>query len=62
MQNLSNSSRKIADAHLHTQIRDKESCLTQSQVDFSNDLDVLLGRLSAFYDDLALARRELLIA
>jgi hypothetical protein len=45
MQNLSNSSRKIADAHLHTQIRNKESLPNQVQVDFSNDLDVLLGEI-----------------
>lgn len=45
MQNLSNSSRKIADAHLHTQIRNKESIPNQVQVDFSNDLDVLLGEI-----------------
>jgi len=43
MQNLDNSSRKIADSFLHTQIRKKESLPTSNQVDFSNDLDVLLA-------------------
>jgi hypothetical protein len=45
MQNLSNSSMKIADAHLHTQIRNKESLPNQVQVNFSNDLDVLLSEI-----------------
>ncbi len=40
---LDKSSRKIADAYLHTQIRKNESSLpTETQVNFKNDLDVLL--------------------
>jgi hypothetical protein len=45
MQRLDSSSRKIADAHLHTQIRNKESLPNSTQVDFSNDLDVLLAEI-----------------
>ncbi|MDD4938516.1 MAG: hypothetical protein PHX34_05950 [Candidatus Shapirobacteria bacterium] len=45
MQNLNNSSRKIADACLHTMIRKKETIPNSTQVDFSNDLDVLLGEI-----------------
>ncbi len=42
---LEESSRKIADAHLHTRIRLQETLPTSTQVDFSNDLDVLLGEI-----------------
>lgn len=45
MLNLNNSSRKISDAYLHTQIRKTESLPTLTQVDFSNDLDVLLSEI-----------------
>ncbi len=45
MVHLSNSARKIADSHLHTQIRTKEVLPTRTQVDFSRDLDVLLGEI-----------------
>jgi len=45
MKNLDNSSRKISDAHLHTQIRKKEVLPNSTQVDFSNDLDVLLAEI-----------------
>lgn len=45
MKNLENSSRKIADQHLHCQIRSSEIVPTKVQVDFSNDLDVLLGEI-----------------
>lgn len=45
MKNLNNSSRKIADSYLHTMIRSKEVLPTSNQVDFSNDLDVLLGEI-----------------
>ncbi|HUV07200.1 MAG TPA: hypothetical protein VMX75_05690 [Spirochaetia bacterium] len=45
MTNLENSSRKIADAFLHTQIRAKESLPTETQVNFKNDLDVLLQEI-----------------
>lgn len=45
MMHLDKSSRKIADAFLHTQIRAKEVLPNSTQVDFSNDLDVLLGEI-----------------
>lgn len=45
MLHLENSSRKIADAYLHTKIRNKESLPNRTQVNFSPDLDVLLGEI-----------------
>jgi hypothetical protein len=45
MANLESSSRKIADSHLHTQIRSKEILPNKTQVNFSNDLDVLLAEI-----------------
>ena len=45
MKNLENSSRKIADAYLHNRIRKKESLPNENQVNFSHDLDVLLGEI-----------------
>lgn len=45
LQNLQNSSRNIADAHLHEPIRRKESLPNRTQVDYRNDLDVLLGEI-----------------
>lgn len=45
MQHLESSARKIGDAHLHTQIRDKESLPSATQVNFSNDVDVLLAEI-----------------
>ncbi len=45
MLNLENSSRKIADAHLHTRIRRKEVLPNQTQVDFRASLDVLLAEI-----------------
>ncbi len=45
MQHLQNSLRNIADAYLHTHIRNKESLPTRTQVNFSNDLDVLLAEI-----------------
>ncbi len=45
MKNLDNSSRKISDSHLHTQIRKKEVLPNSNQVDFSNDLDVLFAEI-----------------
>jgi len=45
MLNLENSSRKIADAYLHTTIRKKETLPNDKQVNFSNDLDVLLAEI-----------------
>jgi len=46
MQNLENSCRKIGDQHLHVQIRRSESLPTARQVDFGNDVDVLLGEIA----------------
>jgi len=45
MQALENSSRKIADQHLHCKIRDAEVLPNATQVDFSQPLDVLLGEI-----------------
>lgn len=45
MANLENSQRKIADAHLHGQIRKKETLPNKTQVNFSSDLDVLLAEI-----------------
>lgn len=45
MTNLENSLRKIADAHLHEQMRHKEILPTKAQVNFSPDLDVLLAEI-----------------
>ena len=42
MNNLDRSSRKIADSFLHTIIRNKETLPTEVQVNFKNNLDVLL--------------------
>jgi len=42
---LDKSCRKIADAYLHTQIRNKEVLPNSTQIDFSNDLDVLLEEI-----------------
>jgi len=45
MLNLENSSRKIADSYLHIKIRKKEVLPNKTQVNFSNDLDVLLAEI-----------------
>lgn len=45
MQNLENSSRNISDALLHVQIRRSESLPNRTQVNFSNDFDVLLAEI-----------------
>lgn len=45
MKHLNKSSRKIADSFLHTQIRKRESLPNFTQVNFSSDLDVLLGEI-----------------
>jgi len=44
-QALDRSSRNIADAALHLQIRKREVLPTKTQVNFSTDFDVLLGEL-----------------
>lgn len=45
LQNLQSSSRNIADAYLHEPIRSKESLPNETQIDFRNDLDVLLSEI-----------------
>ena len=45
MQHLENSSRNIADLYLHTQARSKEILPNKTQVNFSNDLDLLLAEI-----------------
>jgi len=44
-QHLEKSSRKVGDAHLHTQIRAKESLPNQTQVDVRQALDVILAEV-----------------
>lgn len=44
-EHLDVSSRNIADAYLHIQIRDKEILPTEKQVNFSHDLDTLIGEI-----------------
>jgi hypothetical protein len=46
MQHLDNSSRKIADHYLHVQVRASESLPNVTQIDFSNDIDFLLGEVA----------------
>ena len=43
--NLQNSLRKISDNHIHSPIQQKEITPNIKQIDFSNDLDVLLGEV-----------------
>jgi len=45
MLNLNNSMKNIADSFLHQTIREKESLPNETQVNFSQDLDVLLGEI-----------------
>ncbi|MEH2501618.1 hypothetical protein V1290_000429 [Bradyrhizobium sp. AZCC 1578] len=45
MQRLEGSLRNIADMHLHSPIRPREDVPTAVQVDFTADLDVLLGEV-----------------
>lgn len=45
MLRLETSSRNIADSYLHTRIRSKDSLPNKTQVNFSNDLDVLLAEI-----------------
>lgn len=45
MQHLENSLRNIADAHLHIQIQPKEVIPNKAQMNFSNDLDILLAEI-----------------
>lgn len=45
MMHLDKSLRKIADSYLHSHIRNKESSPNQTQVNFSQDIDVLLEEI-----------------
>ena len=45
MRRLDESARKIADGHLHTPMRRSEVLPTRVQVNFSNDVDVLLAEI-----------------
>jgi len=45
MLTLENSSRKITDQHLHGQIRKGETLPTARQLDFPQDVDVLLAEI-----------------
>jgi hypothetical protein len=45
MAHLDSSARKISDSHMHQRIRERESLPTQTQIDFSRDLDVLLAEI-----------------
>jgi len=45
MKHLQTSARSIGDAHLHTAIRKKEALPTATQINFSNDVDVLLSEI-----------------
>lgn len=45
MHHLELSARRIGDAHLHVQIRNSESLPTSTQVNFANDIDVLLAEV-----------------
>lgn len=42
---LNSSLKKIADHHIHKQIGKKESLPVEEEIDFSNDLNFLLGRI-----------------
>lgn len=45
MRHLNESSRKIADGYLHQHIRRSESTPTETQVNYSQDVDFLLGEI-----------------
>ncbi len=45
MQHLNNTSRKISDYYLHSQIKNSEMLPNVTQIDFSNDLDFLLAEI-----------------
>ena len=45
MQRLEGAARSIGDMHLHTPIRQNESVPTRTQVNFSNEIDVLLSEV-----------------
>ena len=45
MSNLNDSLKNIADSYLHQTIRDKESLPNETQIDFKNEMDVLLSEI-----------------
>lgn len=45
MLHLNNSLRNIADTYLHQQIRKKETLPNKTQIDFKNDIDVLIAEI-----------------
>jgi hypothetical protein len=45
MRRLEDAARKIADTHLHTPVRESETLPTRVQVNFSNEVDVLLSEV-----------------
>ena len=45
MTHLNESLKNIADSYLHLQIRKKEVLPTENQIDFKQDMDVLLGEI-----------------
>jgi hypothetical protein len=45
LRRLEEAARNIGDAHLHQQVRKSEVLPTRTQVNFSNELDVLLGEV-----------------
>jgi hypothetical protein len=45
LQNLQNSSRNFSDSYLHETVKQKESLPNETQIDFRNDLDVLLSEI-----------------
>ena len=45
MEHLDNAAKKVADGHLHTQIRKSETLPTAQQVNFASGLDVLLSEI-----------------
>lgn len=45
MEHLENSSRKIADYHLHGQIRKSETLPNKTQVNFASEVDFLLAEI-----------------
>ena len=45
MKRLDETARKIADSHLHVQIRSKEVLPTPVQVEFKQELDLLLSEV-----------------
>jgi hypothetical protein len=47
MQYLEQSSRKIADIHLHSQVDKNVSLPNELQVNFSSDVDLLLAEIAS---------------